>query len=176
MLRVPAQRSPQARDPFTQSQPIYGANGRTIPVTIWNQARRFDRRSDPEEQAVLLRRLPGDPAPHRREQDRVGAQRGKSRRRPQRPRPQYLRSRQRCHSRDPHAVTGNVIPLNRLSSQAVNLLKLLPLPNKAAAPNQPNYQGRAPSRSRKIHSIFASTSTLLPNCTSSAVTACSDSI
>jgi len=27
----------QARDPFAQAQPIYGANGRAIPVTIWNQ-------------------------------------------------------------------------------------------------------------------------------------------
>ena len=27
----------QGRDPFTQSQPIYGGNGRVIPVTIWNQ-------------------------------------------------------------------------------------------------------------------------------------------
>jgi hypothetical protein len=27
----------QARDPFAQAQPIYGSNGRMIPVTIWNQ-------------------------------------------------------------------------------------------------------------------------------------------
>src|SRR4029077_15072861 len=37
--------------------------------------------------------------------------------------------------------TGNAVPTNRLSPQAQNLLKLIPLPNKPAAPNQPNYQG-----------------------------------
>jgi hypothetical protein len=36
---------------------------------------------------------------------------------------------------------GNVIPASQLSPQAATLINLLPLPNKSAAPNQPNYQG-----------------------------------
>ena len=54
-----------ARNPFTQFQKIPGTD-RYIPVTQWNQFGGGLGGPIGEKQAVLLRRLPGDPAQHRR--------------------------------------------------------------------------------------------------------------
>jgi hypothetical protein len=131
----------QARDPFSQAQPIYGANGRTIPVTIWNQ---FGvSLGGPIKKNKLFyfgdyqgtrRRTGGSkvvwvPTAGERAGDLNdlginifdpsggAAPAGRS---------QFL---------------GNVIPPSMISTQARALINLLPAPNKSAAPNQPNYQG-----------------------------------
>jgi hypothetical protein len=131
----------QARDPFTQSQPIFGANGKTIPVTIWNQA--GGSIGGPIKKNKLFyfgdyqatrRRTGGSktvwvPSPQNRAGDLSDLGLG-------------------IFDPDSGATTaartqfsGNVIPTDRLSQQAQALLKFLPLPNRSAAPNQPNYQG-----------------------------------
>jgi outer membrane receptor protein involved in Fe transport len=131
----------QARDPFTQSQPIFGSNGKTIPVTIWNQA--GGSIGGPIKKNKLFyfgdyqatrRRTGGSktiwvPSPANRAGDLsdLGLN---------------------IFDPDSGATTaartqfaGNLIPTDRLSSQAQALMKFLPLPNRPAAPNQPNYQG-----------------------------------
>jgi hypothetical protein len=131
----------QARDPFAQAQPIYGANGRTIPVTIWNQ---FGASlGGPIKKNKLFyfgdyqgtRRITGGSktvwVPTAGE--RAGNLNDLG-----------------INIFDPSSGTtpagrtqypGNVIPPSQLSPQAATLINLLPLPNKPAAPNQPNYQG-----------------------------------
>lgn len=131
----------QARDPFAQAQPIYGANGRTIPVTIWNQfgaslggpirknklfyfgdyqgTRRITGGSK-----VVWVPTPGERAGNLNDlginiYDPTGgaAPAGRTQ------------------------FANNAIPAGLISPQAQALINLLPLPNKPAAPNQPNYQG-----------------------------------
>ena len=57
----------QARNPFTQSLPIFGTNGRDDSRHAVEPVRRLHRRPDQEEQAVLFRRLPGHAPQHRRQ-------------------------------------------------------------------------------------------------------------
>jgi len=131
----------QARDPFAQAQPIYGGNGRTIPVTIWNQFGgsiggpiiknklfyfgdyQGTRRRTGGSKTVWVptqdERLGNvnDLGSNIFDPDSAAALAGRTQ------------------------FAGNVIPIDRLSPQGQALLKYLPLPNKPAAPNQPNYQG-----------------------------------
>lgn len=131
----------QARDPFAQSGPIYGANDRTIPVTIWNQFGASLGGPIKKNQLFYF----GDYQGTRR---RTGgsklvwvptaAERGGD------------LNDLGINIYDPSGLAapasraqfpGNVIPASLLSPQAQRLINLLPLPNKPAAPNQPNYQG-----------------------------------
>lgn len=131
----------QARNPFTQSLPIFGTNGRTIPVTQWNQFGgsfggpvrknklfffgdyQGTRRNTGG--SVLLR----VPSLAERTGDLSGL--GLNIYDPQgqptdRTRPLF---------------TNSVIPASRISPQAAALLRLIPAPNVPAARDQPNYSG-----------------------------------
>jgi outer membrane receptor protein involved in Fe transport len=131
----------QARDPFAQAQPIFGANGRTIPVTIWNQ---FGASiGGPIKKNKLFyfgdyqgtRRITGGSktvwVPTAGERAGNLNDLGINIFDPTTGATPAARSQ----------YTGNAIPASQLSPQAVALINLLPMPNKAAAPNQPNYQG-----------------------------------
>jgi hypothetical protein len=131
----------QARDPFTQSKPIPGSNGRTIPVTQWNDFGGaisgplkkdklfyfFDYQGQQSNQGgASLVRTPTAP-------ERLGQL-----------------SDLNITIYDPNSgatpalrtpFPGNTIPTSELSPQALNLLALMPLPNYAAAALQPNYIG-----------------------------------
>jgi hypothetical protein len=131
----------QARDPFAQAQPIYGSNGRMIPVTIWNQ---FGASiGGPVKKNKIFyfgdyqgtRRITGGSktvwVPTADE--RAGNLNDLG-----------INIYDPSSGATPATRTqypGNTIPANQLSPQAVSLINLLPLPNKPAAPNQPNYQG-----------------------------------
>jgi hypothetical protein len=131
----------QARNPFTQSLPIFGSNGREIPVTQWNQFGasiggpikknklfyfgdyQGTRRNTGG--SVLLR----VPSPAERTGDLSGLGLGIF---------------------DPLSggtlatrvqFPGNVIPANRIATQAANLLLLIPAPDVPASKDQPNYSG-----------------------------------
>ena len=131
----------QARDPFAQAQPIYGANGRMIPVTIWNQ---FGASlGGPVKKNKIFyfgdyqgtRRITGGSktAWVPTADERAGNLNDLG-----------INIFDPSSAATPTTRTqfpGNVIPQNLLSPQAVKLINLLPLPNKPAAPNQPNYQG-----------------------------------
>jgi hypothetical protein len=131
----------QARDPFAQAAPIYGSNGRTIPVTIWNQ---FGASlGGPIKKNKLFyfgdyqgtrRRTGGSklvwvPTAAERAGDLNDL--GINIYDPTGGVPPANRA----------PFPGNIIPPSLLSPQAQKLIHLLPLPNKPAAPNQPNYQG-----------------------------------
>jgi outer membrane receptor protein involved in Fe transport len=131
----------QARDPFTQSQPFFGGNGRTIPVTIWNQAGgsiggpiRKNKLFYFGDYQATRRRTGGSrtvwvPSAANRAGDLSDL---------------GLNIFDPDSGETPAARTqfpGNVIPASRISPQAQALLKYLPLPNRTAGPNQPNYQG-----------------------------------
>ena len=131
----------QARDPFAQAQPIYGSNGRMIPVTIWNQfGASF---GGPVKKNKIFyfgdyqgtRRITGGSktvwVPTAGE--RAGNLNDLG-----------INIFDPLSGATPATRTqypGNIIPSSQLSPQAVTLINLLPLPNKPAAPNQPNYQG-----------------------------------
>lgn len=131
----------QARDPFTQALPIYGANGRMIPVTIWNQFGASAGGPIKKNKIFYFgdfqgtRRITGG---------------SKTTWVPSAANRTGNLSDLGINIFDPNSGTtpaqrtqyaGNIIPASQVSKQAVNLLNLLPLPNKPAAPNQPNYQG-----------------------------------
>ena len=131
----------QARDPFAQAQPIYGANGRMIPVTIWNQFGASIGGPIRKNKIFYF----GDYQGTRRitggsktvwvptADERAGNLNDLG-----------VNIYDPSSGATPATRTqypGNSIPANQLSPQAVNLINLLPLPNKPAAPNQPNYQG-----------------------------------
>jgi hypothetical protein len=131
----------QGRDPFAQSQPIYGAGTRTIPVTIWNQ---FGASiGGPIKKNKLFyfgdyqgtrKRTGGSkivwvPTAAERAGDMTDL--GIAIFDPA--------SGSTPATRTPYA--GNLIPGNQLSPQAGALINQIPLPNKPAAPNQPNYNG-----------------------------------
>ena len=131
----------QARNPFTQSLPIYGSNGRTIPVTQWNQFGgsiggpikknklfyfgdyQGTRRNTGG--SVLLR----VPSAAERTGDLSGL--GLQIYDPA--------SGPTDKSRSP--FPNAMIPANRISPQAAKLLSLIPLPNISASKDQPNYSG-----------------------------------
>ncbi|HXK05897.1 MAG TPA: TonB-dependent receptor [Verrucomicrobiae bacterium] len=131
----------QARDPFAQAQPIYGANGRMIPVTIWNQFGASIGGPIKKNKIFYF----GDYQGTRRitggsktvwvptADERAGNLNDLG-----------INIYDPSSGSTPATRTqypGNIIPANQLSPQAVSLINLLPLPNKPAAPNQPNYQG-----------------------------------
>ncbi len=131
----------QARDPFVQAQPIFGANGRTIPVTIWNQF------GGSLGGAIVKNKLFyfGDYQGTRR---RTGG--SKTLWVPSADNRAGNLNDLGLNLFDPNSgatpaqraqFSGNVIPAGRISPQARALINLLPFPNRAAAPNQPNYQG-----------------------------------
>jgi hypothetical protein len=131
----------QARNPFTQSLPIFGSNGRTIPVTQWNQFGgsiggpikknklfffgdyQGTRRNTGG--SVLLR----VPSLAERTGDLSGL--GLTIYDPA--------SGSTLAARTP--FTGAIIPSSRMSPQTVNLLNLIPAPNVPASKDQPNYSG-----------------------------------
>ncbi len=131
----------QARDPFAQAQPIYGANGRTIPVTIWNQF--GGSLGGPIKKNKLF--YFGDYQGTRR---RTGG--SKTVWVPSADNRAGNLNDLGLNIFDPNSgatpaqrtqFPGNIIPASQISPPAKNLINLLPLPNKPAAPNQPNYQG-----------------------------------
>ncbi|MBV9224469.1 MAG: carboxypeptidase regulatory-like domain-containing protein, partial [Acidobacteriaceae bacterium] len=134
----------QARNPFTQSLPIYGTNGRLIPVTQWNQFGgsiggpirknklfyfgdyQGTRRNTGG--SVLLR----VPSLAERTGDLSGLGLNI-----------YDPGDPSLHIIDKNRTLfpGAVIPTNRISPQAAALLKLIPAPNVPATSDQPNYSG-----------------------------------
>ncbi|HYZ86720.1 MAG TPA: TonB-dependent receptor, partial [Bryobacteraceae bacterium] len=129
----------QARNPFTQSRVIPNSGGRTIPLTQWNQfggsiggpIKRnklfyfgdFQGTRRNTGGGVLLR----VPSAEERAGDLSGL---------------GLNIFDPASGPTPATRTqfaGNKIPANRLSPQALNLLKLIPLPNTPAQLDQPNY-------------------------------------
>jgi hypothetical protein len=131
----------QARNPFTQSQPIFGSNGRTIPVTQWNQ---FGASiGGPVKKNKLF--YFGDYQGTRRNTggsvllrvpslaERTGDLSGLG-----------LAIYDPSSGPTPATrttFTGAMIPASKISTQAANLLKLIPAPNVPAAKDQPNYSG-----------------------------------
>ena len=131
----------QARDPFVQAQPLYGGNGRKIPVTIWNQF--GGSFGGPIQKNKLF--YFGDYQATRR---RTGG--SKTVWVPSADNRAGNLNDLGLNIFDPDSAatpagrtqfTNNVIPTGRISAPARSLINLLPLPNKPAAPNQPNYQG-----------------------------------
>jgi hypothetical protein len=133
-----------ARDPFSQSQPIVGTNGKYIPPTLWNQFggslggpiqkdKTFyfgDYQGNRQHNgASLLTRVPTAA-------ERAGDLSGLNT-------PIF----NPCNGSDCNIApagrqqfTGNVIPTNLLSPQSQALLKSIPLPNVAGVSgNTPNY-------------------------------------
>ncbi len=131
----------QARNPFTQSLPIYGSNGRQIPVTQWNQFGasvggpiiknklfyfgdyQGTRRNTGG--SVLLR----VPSLAERTGDLSGL---------------GLNIYDPASGATPATRTAFAnaqIPLARISPQTQNLMKNFPAPNILAAKDQPNYAG-----------------------------------
>ena len=105
----------QARNPFTQSVPSSAPTDGLIPVTQWNQFGGSIGGPNQKNKLFLFRRLPGDAPQHRRQRPAARSEPRRAHRRPERPRPQHLRSGQRRHAGNADAIPGNVIPLNRIS-------------------------------------------------------------
>ena len=139
----------QSRNPFTQARPIYGSNGRLIPITQWNQF--GGAFGGPIKHNKLF--VFGDYQGTRRN---IGgsvllrvpsaAERGGD------------LSALNVNIFDPQSANtlagrtqfiGNVIPTSRLSPQSQKLLALVPLPNVAAALDQPNYAGSGSVKSNE---------------------------
>src|SRR5215472_418154 len=131
----------QARNPFTQSLPIFGSNGRTIPVTQWNQF--GGSVGGPIKKNKLF--YFGDYQGTRRNTggsvllrvpslaERTGDLSGLG-----------LNIYDPASAATPAGRTqfvGNVIPTSQLSQQTLNLLKQIPLPDVTASQDQPNYAG-----------------------------------
>ena len=131
----------QARNPFTQSLPIFGTGGRKIPVTQWNQfggsiggAIKKNKLfyfgdyqgTHRNTGGSVLLRLPSLA-------ERTGDLSGLG-----------LAIYDPASGATPATRTpfpNATIPPNRISSQAAALLKLLPAPNVPASKDQPNYSG-----------------------------------
>ncbi|MDQ6663750.1 MAG: carboxypeptidase-like regulatory domain-containing protein, partial [Acidobacteriota bacterium] len=131
----------QARNPFTQSIPIFGSNGREIPVTQWNQF--GGSIGGPIKKNKLF--YFGDYQGTRRNTggsvllrvpslaERTGDLSGLG-----------LNIYNPASGSTPAARTafsGAVIPASLISPQALNLLKFIPAPNINASKDQPNYAG-----------------------------------
>ena len=133
-----------ARDPFAQAQPLAGGGGRFIPPTLWNQFGaslggpiRKDKMfffgdyqgSRQHNGGSLLTRVPTAA-------ERTGDLSGLG-----------INIYNPCNGADCNILpanrqqfTGNVIPTNLLSQQALNLLKSIPLPNITGVTGSvPNY-------------------------------------
>ncbi len=129
----------QARNPFTQSKPIPNSNGRLIPLTQWNQF--GGAVGGPIIKNKLFyfgdfqgtRRNTGGGAllrvPSAEERQGDLSSLGVPIYDPLSGATPALRQR----------FAGDRIPTNRLSTQAQNLLKLIPLPNAPAILDQPNF-------------------------------------
>jgi hypothetical protein len=131
----------QARNPFTQSLPIFGTNGRVIPVTQWNQFGgsiggpikknklfyfgdyQGTRRNTGG--SVLLR----VPSLAERTGDLNGL--GLS----------IYDPATGTNDKTRTLFQGGVIPTSRIAPQTAALLKLIPAPNVPASKDQPNYSG-----------------------------------
>jgi hypothetical protein len=129
----------QARNPFTQSRAIPNTGGRTIPLTQWNQYGASI--GGPIQRNKLFyfgdfqgtRRNTGGGTLLRvpNAAERAGDLSGLG-----------LNIFDPASGSTPATRTqfpGNIIPPSRLSQQAQNLLKLIPLPNSSAVLDQPNY-------------------------------------
>jgi hypothetical protein len=146
----------QGRDRFSQSLPIYGANGRTVPVTIWNQ---FGASvGGPIKKNKLF--YFGDYEGTRK---RTGGSKTVW----------VPTSAERAGDMsdlgvsiyDPTAgaapagrtpFPGNQVPISQLAPQAQSLINLLPLPNKPAAPRiSPTIRDPAASPLAKTRSTCA---------------------
>ena len=128
----------QARNPFTQSRVIPNSGGRLVPLTQWNQF------GGSNGGAIIKNKLFyfGDYQGTRRNTGggtllRVPSQaeRGGDLSATGYPIFDPLSGPPATRTRFP----GDVIPTNRLSQEAQNLLKLIPLPNINAALDQPNF-------------------------------------
>jgi len=131
----------QARNPFTQSLPIFGTNGRTIPVTQWNQFGGSVGGPIKKNQVFVFgdyqgtRRNTGGsvllrvPTLAERNGDLSGL--GLSIFDPASGSTPATRT----------AFPNAQIPLNRISPQTAALMKNFPAPNVPAARDQPNYSG-----------------------------------
>jgi hypothetical protein len=130
-----------ARNPFTQARPIFGTNGRLIPVTQWNQF--GGSMGGPIKKNKLF--YFGDYQGTRRNSggsvllrvpslaERTGDLSGLGL-------PIYDPSTGATPAQRTQYV-GNVIPLSKISSQSLALLKYFPAPNALASADQPNYSG-----------------------------------
>lgn len=131
----------QARNPFTQSLPIYGTNGRQIPVTQWNQF--GGSIGGPIKKNKLF--YFGDYQGTRRNTggsvllrvpslaERTGDLSGLG-----------LAIFDPLSGSTPAARTqfpGAIIPASRIAPQTAKLLQLIPAPNVLASKDQPNYSG-----------------------------------
>jgi len=139
----------QARNPFTQARPIFGSNGRLIPITQWNQ---FGGSF-------------GGPIKHNKTfvfGDYQGTRRNIGGsvllRVPSAAERTGDLSALNVNIFDPQSSStlagrtqfpGNRIPSNRLSPQAQKLLALVPLPNVNSALDQPNYAGSGSVKSNE---------------------------
>ena len=128
----------QARNPFTQSRPIPNSGGRLIPLTQWNQF------GGSVGGPILKNKLFyfGDYQGTRRNTGggtllRVPSAAERSGDLSATGYPIYDPDSGPPASRT--RFPNDVIPANRLSAQAQNLLKLIPMPNTAAALDQPNF-------------------------------------
>lgn len=135
-----------ARNPFTQSQPIVGSNGRFIPPVLWNQFGASISGPIQKDKTFYFgdyqatRQHSGDtvltrvPTAAERNGDLSGL---------------GIAIFNPCNGADCNIApanrqqfSGGVIPTNQLSPQALNLLKSIPLPNVAGVSgNTPNYVG-----------------------------------
>jgi hypothetical protein len=130
-----------ARNPFTQARPIFGSNGRLIPITQWNQF--GGSLGGPVKKNKLF--LFGDYQGTRRNSggsvllrvpslaERTGDLSGLG-----------LAIYDPSTGATPatrQQFVGNVIPVSKMSSQALALLKYFPAPNAPASTDQPNFAG-----------------------------------
>ncbi|HVW87380.1 MAG TPA: carboxypeptidase-like regulatory domain-containing protein, partial [Bryobacteraceae bacterium] len=130
-----------ARNPFTQARPIFGSNGRLIPVTQWNQF--GGSIGGPIKKNKLF--YFGDYQGTRRNTggsvllrvpslaERTGDLSGLGL-------PIYDPSTGSTPATR-QQFAGNVIPFSKISPQTLNLLKYFPAPNVQAIADQPNYAG-----------------------------------
>jgi len=129
----------QARNPFTQSKPIPNSGGRLIPLTQWNQYGGSLGRPIKHNKLFVF----GDFQGTRRN---TGG--GTLLRVPTAEERAGDLSALGLNIYDPRSgdspatrtqFPGNQIPADRISAQASNLLKLIPLPNSPAPLDQPNF-------------------------------------
>ncbi len=133
-----------ARNPFSQAQPIVGSNGRFIPPTLWNQFGASIGGPIQKDKTFFF----GDyQANRQRNGDSVLTRVPTAAERAGDLSDLATNIYNPCNGSDCNIIPanrqqfpGNVIPGNLLSSQALNLLKLIPLPNITGVTGAvPNY-------------------------------------